>query len=205
MTRFPIRKALALLLLWLSFNRGLAAQTTLSQLECDRAAGVVSRGRVSANEMWALLNISACGTVGANAIATGIGKLTNHTDTAQFEVFMGAADNWRDASIFNAAMQLANNASATPEARVYAIRHLLTLLQPYHRWTYAGLAESPDSTATQGGGGCYGYMGSEPRGSIAGSPLPSTYESQIREALSTLANDLAAPQAVRAAARCLIV
>lgn len=209
MTIPPIRAALVLALLFAATaTRRLPAQA-LPQKDCDKAATVVRTGRVSADKMWALLNITACGTFGANAIATGIAKTATETDTARLEDFMGAADNWRDASIFSAATQLANKTSATAQSRVYAIRHLITLLQPLHRFTYADLAANNTPTTGSDGsqewpGGCRGYMGSEPRGSLTGTPLPASYASQIRATLTALSTSQTAPVAVRNAARCLL-
>lgn len=177
----------------------------LSARDCDRAASVVSRGRV---DYGALHTVTFCGTVGANALAAGIPKLAAETDTAKLDDYMTTADNWADAGILNAAIQLANNASATPQARVYAVRHLITRLQPLHLFTYAGLAMSTDTTTLADGtrvwsNGCMGSIGSERSGTIVGSPLPADYEARIRATLATLAASQSAPAALRNAARCV--
>jgi hypothetical protein len=177
--------------------------------ECDQAAKVISTGRVNANQQSVYVTITRCGAVGANAFATGIPKNASETDTVRLDEYMGAADNWRDASIYNAATQLANQSTATVQARVFAIRHLIGLLQRNTRFSYGAMVATADTTLPNGtrrvSMGCQGYMISEPSGTVVGAPLPSGVETQIRSTLASLAaGHLSAPKQVRAAAACLL-
>lgn len=177
--------------------------------ECSAAAKIVSSGNVRTSEEDAFLTLAGCGTVGANAYATGIPKLANVSDTVRLGTFMDAADAWRDAGILAASTQLANNESAKVQARVYAIRHLMTLVQPLCRAGYAGLVVAADTTALPDGSqswtfGCQTHMVSEPLGYLDGTVLPATYKDQIRATLTALAGSPSTPKQVRAAASCIL-
>ena len=194
----------------LSLAQRLPAQHTepVSSKDCERAASVVAMGNVSNSNLGAFLTLTGCGTVGANAFANGIAKLATETDTAKLEIYMTAADNWTDAAILTAATQLATKTSATPQARVYAVRHLITRLQPLSQFTYAGLAMGTDTTTLADGTkrwtyGCMGSMTSARWGRIPGSSLPAHYDDQIRSTLATLASTTSTPAPVRNAAKCL--
>lgn len=189
-----------------TFASGLPAQTSK---ECTTAAKIVASGSVNASQKSAYITVTGCGSVGANAFVTGIPKNATVTDTTRLEDYMGQVDNWRDASIYNAVLQLANNSSATAQSRVYAIRHLIVLLQPNFRYTYGGLVAAADTTTGPDGsltfaGGCQGSISAEGRGSVIGAALPAGFEAQIRSTLSALAASHSAPKQVRAAASCLL-
>jgi hypothetical protein len=181
----------------------LSAQTAK---ECDAAARIVSSGSVNANQQSAYLTLGGCGTVGANAFATGIPKLATVSDTLKLDDYMNAADNWADAAVYNAASHLAVNSSATPQARVYAIRHLIGLVNKYTRFGYGGLVAAADTTLADGTRqiteGCESGFVSEPAGSIVATPLPSNVADEIRATLASLVASQSAPKQVRAAAAC---
>ncbi|HEX6049433.1 MAG TPA: hypothetical protein VFZ21_09190, partial [Gemmatimonadaceae bacterium] len=174
----------------------------------DAAAKIVASANVKPNQRHAYLTLGGCGAVGANAFATGIAKLASVTDTVRLDDFMSAADNWGDASVYNAAAHLANNTSATPQARVFAIRHLIGLVNRYTRFGYGGLVAAADTTLADGtrmvSTGCEGGFTSAPSGTIVATPLPSNAADQIRATLAGLVANQSAPKQVRAAAACLV-
>lgn len=182
----------------------LSAQTAK---QCDAAAKIVASGSVNPNQRSAYLTLGGCGAVGANAFATGIPKLATVTDTLKLDDYMSAADNWGDAVVYSAAAHLAMNSSATPQARVFAIRHLIGLVQRRSSFDYGGLIAGADTTVLADGtrqfSGCEGGFVSEPAGSISATPLPSDVADQIRATLASLVTSQAAPKQVRAAAACL--
>ena len=189
----------------LLMTRDLSAQTAK---ECDAAARIVASGSVNANQRSAYLTLSGCGAVGANAFATGIPKLATVTDTLKLDDYMNAADNWGDAAVYDAASHLALNSSATPQARVFAIRHLIGLVQRYTKYGYGGLIVGADTTVLADGtlqvsAGCDAGFVSGRAGSIVATPLPSDVADQIRATLASLVASQSAPKQVRAAAACL--
>ena len=207
MGRLSSRRAAVSVLSAIVFGMGdVSAQ---SAQQCDAAARIVSSGSVSENQRSAYLTLSRCGAVGANAFAAGMAKLTTVTDTIQLDDFMSAADNWGDASVYDAATRLAVNSSATPQARVFAIRHLIGLVERHQAFDYGGLVVGADTTVLADGTiqftvGCGGGYVSEPAHTLVATPLPSNAADQIRVTLASLVASRAAPKQVRAAAACLL-
>jgi hypothetical protein len=136
MTRAILSWAGCALALCLSLTQRLPAQLPVtvpppSARVCDQAASVVAKGRI---DYGAFHTVLACETVGANAFAAGIPKLANLSDTAKLDDFMTVADNWSDATIVSAATTLANNASASAQARVCGAppNHAPSAVVPVH-------------------------------------------------------------------------
>jgi hypothetical protein len=119
---------------------------------------------------------------------------------------MMGVDNWRDASLLDAALEMATDGSATPEARVFAVRHLIALVAPHYFFTYDGIVRS-DTLRTaeyvEFKRGCAYQITAEQSGNLRGSPLPADYEPRIRTTLKSLAESPSAPTPVRNAARCM--
>src|SRR5262249_39317960 len=68
------------------------------RVNCDKAAAVVSKGRVPAQDDSLFASIRSCGAVGGRAIAAGIAHFAKETDIATLQDFMSQVDNWRDES-----------------------------------------------------------------------------------------------------------
>lgn len=173
---------------------------------CANAARIVAAGHPAKHDEQAYLTLTACGDIGAKALASGMATYANERDTLALEDFMREADAWRDANIMDAAITLATSSAATPEARVFAVRHLVMLLHPYMLFSYGGLTRK-DSTVTTPDLvittiGCPATMTSEAP-DLVGTPLSANYADRIRVVLSSLANDTRAPAPVRRAASCM--
>ncbi|MBC8086735.1 MAG: hypothetical protein H7Z40_05680 [Phycisphaerae bacterium] len=177
------------------------------QKACDNAAKIIAKGHPEKKEADAYLTLIACGAVGANAYASGIANIIHDTNTAELNDFMRQVDNWRDSTIMVAVTNLALNAAASPQARVFAVRHLVTLVEPFRNFSYLGLTMG-DVSRTEADGsvitttGCRASMGSE-KADLTGAPLPANYAVQIRNTIATLVTAPATPTLVRNAARCL--
>jgi hypothetical protein len=175
---------------------------------CAKAAKVISKGHPAERDNWAFLELSVCGVVGANAFAAGIAHYRTETNIDALDRFFWfGPDNWRDATILTVVTRLANDRTATPQARVFAVRHLIGLLQPRIVFSYADLTQGADTTITADGTtyysfGCAAQMVSHGGGSLAGAPLPPDAEARIRATLHALAEDPAVPKPVRNAAQC---
>lgn len=176
---------------------------------CDSAATVVSNGQPRSMPEWALGTLTRCGRGGAKALAVGMSHYGADTDVATLDDYMTQVDNWRDEAVFEAAMKIATNPMASAQARVFAVRHLILLVQPNLLLTYAGMTKKADTTETPTmviwqETGCVAQMISPPRGELAGSPLPADFETRVRSALATLARAPETPEVVRRASRCLL-
>lgn len=174
--------------------------------ECQRAARIVEKGHPARRVADASALLAICGAVGANAVAAGMATYTQETDTVALDTFMRSADLWRDAAVMDAATQLATDASATPQARVFAVRHLLILTHPYLHYGYSALATGSVTTTESDGTevttlGCTPGIGSESADRV-GTPLPADYADRIQATLQGLITSATTPAAVRNAARC---
>ena len=174
---------------------------------CEKAAKIVTKGHPEKKEEWALGVLTNCGRAGADAFMAGIAQEAAVSDTIALETFFSHVDVWRDATIMNASLDLARTTTATPAARVFAVRHLIQLVRTRTRFRYGELVRgstvtvTPDSMATFKPG-CVAWHGSEIPDQSA-TPLPADYQTTIRTALATLVNDPATPDMLKKAARCI--
>lgn len=175
---------------------------------CVNAARIVSKGYPTSADNGAFRAIAQCGADGARAFAAGIAAYADETDIEVLDQFMTRVDEWRDAAIFDAAMQLATNGAATPQARAFAVRHLIVLLQPQFVFSYAALTNAADTIRTKDltifRSACQAMIYAAREGLPVGTPLPADYEARIRSTLASLASNPSTPTPVRNAARCLL-
>lgn len=194
------------LALVLSGATPLRAQSSVAA-QCEAAAKVIAKGHPATTDDWAFVELRGCGRAGARAFADGLGHYAGERDIDVLRRFMDRVDDWRDASIFDAALAMATNASATPQARVYAVRHLIALLIPQRHFLYDGLAKGLDSVRAPDGGlrfnlACQSIVTAEHSGTLSGDPLPPGYEARIRATLRSIADSPSTPAPVRNASRC---
>lgn len=175
--------------------------------DCEKAAKIIEQGHPPKEDYWAFAAVRRCGQRGAQAIAGGLATYASETNLTALRDFMRQVDDWRDASVFEAAMALAVNGAATPQARVFAVRHLLQLAQPTYVYTYEGLTRKADTTRTAElvvyTSACAAQIAPPMKDPAVGSPLPAGYDARIRSTLAALATSAATPEPVRNAARCL--
>ena len=74
---------------------------------------------------------------------------------------------------------------------MFAIRHLIVLVQRYRAFDYGGLVVGADTTVLADGTrlfkfGCEGGFVSEPAGSLVATPLPANVADQVRTTLAAL-------------------
>ncbi|HEY4130094.1 MAG TPA: hypothetical protein VGM50_05730 [Gemmatimonadaceae bacterium] len=174
--------------------------------DCERASAIVAKGHPEKTIPSAMQTVGKCGATGGNAIATGLLTYAHDTDPKIPDEYTYQMAAWRDAAVLNAATELATDTSATPVARVFAVRYLIVLIHPYMSYTYEGLTRGEVTTRTDDRGeiktiGCPAQIGSE-RGDRVGTPLPSDYAARAQATLEALGNASSAPRVVRNAARC---
>ena len=175
------------------------------QARCRLAAQIVSTGHPAPHESWALPFIPTCGAVGADGLAAGFRALRTDTDTAALAALALRTLNFRDATLFEAELDIAGDRSASVPARVFAFRSLTSLLHPDRHITYAdmvGLLTLPDppgySTASCARGSkVMDYSHPE------GAPLPTDFVEQIRAVGVRVWQDRSEPTEVRSAAACV--
>lgn len=172
---------------------------------CMKAVEIVKKGRAEKNEGGAWNLIGRCGPAGAKAMAVGMHALRLERNVNVLDHFIWQADNWRDADLMRAAVTLATDRTASAEARVFAVRHLIGLLNGSHRYSFDGLTTGNDSTVTPEmvvyNWGC-SWAGGSAHWNVTATPLASGYKGEIVAVLSALAKDAQQPKIVRNAARC---
>jgi hypothetical protein len=168
---------------------------------------IIEKGHPPEADYWAFGAARRCGPAGARAVAGGLASYASETDLKALNDFMGQVDSWRDASVLEAATRLAMNGAASPQARVFAVRHLIQLIQPNYVYTFEGLTRKADTTTTAEytvyTSACAAQITPPRERAAVGAPLPQGYEAEIRSTLSSLANSSSTPDPVRIAARCL--
>lgn len=181
---------------------------TLSAKECDKLAKIVEKGHPEKKEPDALSKLSACGAIGAQALADGMSQYRFESDTAAVALFMRSADEWRDAAIMDATTRLATDPAATVQVRVYAVRYLTGLVNPYFVLDYKAIISGMEEVRDEKGVviswslGCPRVMRSWAPNRV-GTPLPADYRSRIRGTLDGLAAQSALPLLVRNALQCV--
>lgn len=173
---------------------------------CHSPGEVVATARVDASTASSFALNERCGATGGNAIARGLESLRSEKDTLVLSRFMAYADVWRDARVMHTAMEIAESDSSSVPARIFAIRHLLTILNPHRRYQYAGMVRGIDSSSSTPDlviyrPSCRPAYVSEAR-QVNGENLPADHAARIRAILQRLRADTTVPNPIRNAALC---
>jgi hypothetical protein len=160
--------------------------------QCKKAARIVEKGHPEKQEEWALVYIANCDESGGPALATAWSTLP--ADSASAEALYLASARLKDARVYDAVRGVASNRAAPSTTRVYAVLVLARYARPQSEPELADMKPPfdvrkgfrlPPSTDhfTQ-------FIGS--------SPLPASYQSDIRAFVQQLASET--DPGVRAAA-----
>ena len=136
------------------------------------------------------------GALAGNAAASATSALRLERDVSVLAE--GTSHFWglQDTAFYRAADQVAEDRSASPEARAVAIRSVLGMLyQGVYAVSYASLMSDGD--------GCEmaGHTGSFPPD---GTGLPANAEAEVRKSFTAIAADTGEPASVRSAAACAL-
>lgn len=144
---------------------------------------------------WAFSHIRSCGARGAAVLAAQMGAKKAVRDTAELRVLTDPTRNLLDGNIFQAAARIADDAAASQEARVFALRTLVWSLEPRLDLRFDGLVS--------GNGRC--ILGAALHISTwEGSPLPGNRRKRVEEVARRLSTSTAASVPVRNAAACAL-
>jgi hypothetical protein len=100
--------------------------------------------------------------------------------------------------MFAAAIEVAGDRSATPQARVYALRVLVWALNPGGWISYADLAGTGQSDRRV----CLRYGTPFHTQIVSGEPLPGDYVERVHRLAASILDDASEPVTVRSAAFC---
>lgn len=171
------------------------------QNECRFAEQTVARGQSSPHLRWSLGYLRGCGT-GAQgaAVALAVRRLRTETDTAALGPYWLVSRYVLDGQLFEAAESIAIDASASPQARVFAISALFSTMNEQAFARYENLVGGfrPDGLVA---GGCRTLVSGRFR--TTGTPLPSDFQARVAAVRERLLADDSQPLDVRTAATCL--
>jgi hypothetical protein len=186
---------------WLALSAvRVGAQTRQDSLsaahDCAAAARIVRHGHPDKKEEWAWATLMGCGAAGGDAAREAWLSQRAERDTAQLEGVFGRLWSFRDASLFDAAMSIAGDASAAPQSRVYSAMMLLEQLLDHDQPDYKYFSTTGEFGVCRIGS-VFG------RQIAVGTPLAPDARTRAHGLAQSLAADAAAPSEVRSAGRCL--
>jgi hypothetical protein len=181
------------------------ADSARAAARCRLAAQVLTTGHPAPHLGWATTVIGSCEpSLAASAIAHGIGRNRQLRDTAALRRIWRPTNDFRDARLLTAILNIAGDREASVPARVFAFRALVLLGHPERRVEYRHLVGGVDSTLPipRPRGGCGFASFSSHVALTTGEPLPSDFRSQIRVLRDRVYRDSSEPTDVRTAALC---
>ena len=189
---------------------GAIEETVAGAERCSRASYVVGRGiRPEPASMWAFDAVVACPDAGA-ALAAGIRAVRRSSDMLALAPLVDNARRVRDANVYQAALEVADDRAAAPAARASAFAVLADLKYPGRFPPYAVLVRELDArrngatgdAGTAAAHACDGlYHTSAPARTVGKAPPPD-YQHRIAVLAMEAARDESAPEAVRLLASC---
>lgn len=166
--------------------------------DCRLAIQVVTTGRPGVKVDWAMTFVRDCPEF-PGALSRAIRATRASRDTASLSRLTAPADWLRDGAVYSAAYDVVSDRTATPEARVFAIRVLLWAALPGMELRYAHLVDTDGDGIPLCGG-----LGPSLHGRfVRGAPLPAGWEVRGRSLGRALALDTSEAAQVRQAASCL--
>lgn len=169
--------------------------------DCRLAARIVATGHPAPHEEWALAVIPNCPAEAGPAIASGMLALRNENNIYILDSLTSTSRYVRDAAILDAALEIADDRSASFEARIFSLRTLLWMTQVHPAYVpYGALARGE---TYQGGGRCLVNTASHSYLLPGTTPLPPDYRDQIDALAVRLEADSSEADDIRGVAWCL--
>jgi hypothetical protein len=165
------------------------ARTPENQSACLRAANSLQGDPHSDHDLWSIA--ATCGAGGGQALADAFRASRSVSDAAEQETIEAALISIRDASVFQAARDVAANGSASPSIRALALRVLV-----------AQHNSAISIVSAAGGANCHTIAITDAN-QVEGAALPSDYAALAYGTARTIAANGTAPADVRATAACV--
>jgi hypothetical protein len=168
--------------------------------DCRLAMQVVTTGHPAMKIDWAMAFVRECPGLAGN-LARALREARTSRDTAELNRLTTPADWLRDGALFSTARELLADETASPEARVFAVRVLMWAYVPGMEIDYQNLVDTDGDgipTCSGLGPGLHGEL-------QRGAPLPGDWIAQGQALGRAVALDTGGDARVRQAARCLAV
>lgn len=218
--RHSAARAVALVVALCGIGRAQAQERPQATLQTCRQAATVLRaydeaalrsgghavegGGKSEERQMAAAQLLRCGAFGGTTAAWTIRQSRMLSDTAVLKKLVGPFRNFRDTAVVSAVMNVADDATASVPARVFALRAIWVLRTGRYWIAYDWLLPGPDSDPTTPRASCgVGVVVSDatPLWEVGVEP-PVGFEQSLRLFAQNLAFDRSQPDGVRAAALC---
>lgn len=180
-----------------------------SAAECQLSAEVLTTGRSNVDftaatgyprnlsAAWSAGRARHCGQAGFRALASAMRRNARSANLKLLDQITSGTQGLLDRGIYTAATGIAENRAATPEARVFAIRTLVWLVDPGLTVTYSNLA-SEGLQAPR----C--FVGGQVRPEVQhGTPLPPDFRRRLFDLAVRVVQSPNEIPAVQSAANCL--
>ena len=172
--------------------------------DCRLASQVLTLGQPATREGWALNIIVSCGNEGGVALSRTLERYQRSLNPSVMEPIVWAATRLRDASVYETALAMTSDPTASIAARVQAIRILSAQLDPQGGGASASYDYYAMSRTTEKGVGIDGLIATADDPIFTGRALPSDALSRAEHRMRRVAGDPHTPQPIRNAAATLL-
>jgi hypothetical protein len=166
--------------------------------DCRLAEQVIRTGHPNPHFRWAVGMARRCASVGG-ALADALRAARTSSDTAYLQALTSPVIELRDGGVLSAAMEIAQDETASDAARVYSFRVLMWALAPGAGISYADITDQVPGRRKM----CVPH-GTPIHLSVTwgSTPLPSDYEARIHDIGRAVLTDSSVAAPVRSAAEC---
>jgi hypothetical protein len=196
-------KSLLVVVLMLLASSAASAQSRPDSVklrnDCRLATQVLTTGNPAPHIQWASWAIRRCPDA-ADVVVRAVGQHRRSSDTLFLNAVTAPASEIRDRGLYEVALSVMTDRTASNEARVFAARMLAWLYLPNADLTYR------DFVDPSGAGDSLCIVKRPPMDLriVRGTLLPQGWSETIKAAARTVYADVAQPGAVREAAQCFI-
>jgi hypothetical protein len=171
--------------------------------DCQLATQVLTTGHPVPHRVWATAFIHYCGVDAiAAANVAALKRLRSTADSAEVEQVWNQLQYFRDARIYRAAIEVAQDRLAPATSRINALLWLQRMRAPDHEALRQDVTGGFDSAGRVNGGcGRYARVAGIQRFE-EGEPLPTDFVDEITRVGRAVSWDASEPMDVRTAARC---
>lgn len=169
---------------------------------CDVLGSVSARSVSTTVDQKMLSQLRACGPAAASMLAGSLNEARRSDNQDAVGGFMSITMYVRDAQIFEAALSVASDASATVLSRIYALMYLQRLVQPGVVPVYEEVSAGFDAHGVPKGSCSSRRVAGDSMED--GAPLPNDWRVRIAQLARRVGYDTREPPQVRTAALCVL-
>jgi hypothetical protein len=172
--------------------------------DCRLAEQIISTGHPQPHAAWASTEILTCGhDVFTRTALTALQQLRASSDTSALGlVWNRVLLRVNSQAVFDAALDIAQDRSASVQARAFAFLGMLRMLRPNAVLSFSTVTNTTDRPSPYRSSYCYDGFGPSTRPWVMGSPVAVDGASRVRAVGSAVWSDAGTAPELRAAAYC---